>query len=127
MGLAEVVIPASFWTRLKAEGLVSVGPPVTLRHAVLFRLTEAATPEETEAMAVALRALPKQVPQIAALSCGADAGLSGGNFDFSLTVDFADAAGYEAYAKHPAHQEVIARYIKPILQPGTRTAVQFSL
>ena len=63
-----------------------------------------------------------------ALSCGDDLGLAGGaNHDFVLNVDFADAAAYEVYAKHPAHVDVITSHIKPILLPGSRTAVQFSL
>lgn len=126
--LAEAVVPASFWTRLWHEGLISVAPRATVRHCVMFKFVEGATDAQKLAMAEALMGMPKKIPQIVALSCGADLGLAGGaNHDFAATVDFADAAGYELYAKHPAHVEVIQNYIKPILLPGSRTAVQFGL
>eukprot|EP00967_Tisochrysis_lutea_P072181 scaffold96136_cov37-Tisochrysis_lutea.AAC.2 len=42
-------------------------------------------------------------------------------------ADFSDEASYQKYAQHPAHLDVIDTLIKPIIEPGTRTAVQFSL
>ena len=42
-------------------------------------------------------------------------------------MDFADEAGYKKYAAHPEHTGVITRLIKPLLKPGSRTAVQYSL
>jgi len=42
-------------------------------------------------------------------------------------ADFASEEAYKVYVKHPAHLELINRLIKPIIQPGTRTAVQFSI
>jgi len=125
--LGEAVIPTSFWTRLRDEGLTSVGPAATLRHMVLFKLVEAATEAQKRAMVEALQGMPKKIPQIAGLSCGFDAGLASGNFDFGLTVDFVAGADYEVYATHPAHVEVLQNFIKPILLPGSRTALQFPL
>ena len=127
VALAAASIPHGFWTALRDEGLTSVGPPVGLRHAVLFRLLDGATEGQRRAMEEALRAMPAKIPQIVSLACGRDAGLAAGNAGFALTVDFATAADYEAYAAHPAHLEVVASFIKPIIQPGSRTAVQFPL
>lgn len=42
-------------------------------------------------------------------------------------ADFASESTYQAYASHPVHAEVIKALIKPIIEPGSRTAVQFSL
>eukprot|EP00966_Prymnesium_polylepis_P048470 1122533-Prymnesium_polylepis.1 len=94
---------------------------------VLFKLVEAATEAQKRAMVEALQGMPKKIPQIAGLSCGFDAGLASGNFDFGLTVDFVAGADYEVYATHPAHVEVLQNFIKPILLPGSRTALQFPL
>jgi D-threo-aldose 1-dehydrogenase len=125
--LANARIPAALWSRLQTVGLISVGPPVTLRHSVHLQLTPEATDEQKSAMAAALRKLPLQIFEIASLHCGLDAGLAAGNHGFCLTVDFADAAAYQVYATHPAHLEVIQTKIKPILVPGSRIAVQFEL
>jgi len=125
--LAEAPIPASFWARLKDEGLTSVGPPVTIRHAVNWNVAAHATDEQKGAMLDALRQMPKRIPQIARLACGLDEGLAGGNHSIALTVDFGDAAAFQAYASHPAHLEVIQKHIKPTMVPDSRSAVQFAL
>ncbi len=125
--LATAVIPAAFWTRLHRDGLASFAPPVALRHSVHLQLAPTATDAQKQAMVEALRALPHQIPEIAELACGLDAGLTpSGNHSFALTVDFHSASGYKVYASHPAHLAVISSHIKPILVPGSRTAVQYA-
>ena len=47
-----------------------------------------------------------------------------GNFDFAVTADFDDEAGFFAYRDDPAHREVIARVIAPVTAQGV--AVQFN-
>lgn len=70
----------------------------------------------------------RQIPELKAFSCGADAGLDPArNHDFAIAADFADEAGYKAYAKHPLHLDVIGRLIKPALAAGGRVAVQFEV
>ena len=51
--------------------------------------------------------------------------LRGGSPAGHIQVDFATVEDYNVYATHPAHVEVITKLIKPILRPGSRTAVQF--
>ena len=62
----------------------------------------------------------------AAWSSGSKASLSRAQIAFALAVDFLDMAGYKVYATHPAHLAVIEQHIKPIVVPGSRTAVQFA-
>lgn len=99
----------------------------TLRHCVLGRFTEVATAEQKEKMFDELRGLPSKIPEISSLVCGPDAGLSAGNHSFALNVEFNSDADYQVYATHPDHIKVINEFIKPILAPGSRTAVQFPL
>jgi len=99
----------------------------TLRHCVLGAFTAEATDEQKQAMLEHLQALPAKIPEIITLAVGLDCGLAEGNHDFALNVDFADEAAYKVYATHPDHQEVIVNFIRPILKPGSRTAVQFRL
>jgi len=94
-----------------------------IRHTVVFKWTAQATPEQRQAVAAELAALAPAVPSIRGFVFGADAGLAPGNFDFAVTADFDDEAGFFAYRDDSAHREVIARVIAPIV--AERVAVQF--
>ena len=100
---------------------------MALRHVVLGRFTDEATAEQKEAMLAAMRGMPSKIPEIRSLVCGLDAGLAAGNHSFAANVEFESDADYKVYASHPEHVRVINEFIKPILAPGTRTAVQFAL
>jgi len=103
------------------------GTKPLLRHCVLGCFTEEATDEQKEEMLAALRALPSAIAEISSLVVGVDLGLTPGNHAFALNVEFLAEDDYSTYATHPAHLEVIEAFIKPILKPGSRTAVQFAL
>ena len=70
---------------------------------------------------------PNLTAAVSSLVVGLDCGLAEGNHGFGLNVEFVDVAAYKVYATHPDHVEVITKFIKPILKPGSRTAVQFPL
>ena len=94
-----------------------------IRHTVLFRWKPEATDEEKQRVATELAKLPSMVPSVRAFASGPDAGLAQGNFDFAVSADFDDEAGFFAYRDDPGHREVIQRYILPIT--AQRVAVQF--
>jgi hypothetical protein len=94
-----------------------------IRHTVLFRWSAEATDEQKLQAAEEVAKLPSIVPTIRAFTSGNDAGYADGNFDFAVSADFDDEAGYFAYRDDQAHRDMIARYIVPIL--GQRAAVQF--
>lgn len=99
----------------------------TIRHCVLGAFTDEATDAQKVAMVQAMRTLPAKIPQICSLVCGLDAGLAPGNHGFAANVEFASAEDYQIYATHPEHVACLTNCIKPILKPGSRTAVQFAL
>ena len=109
----------------RARGAQMAAP--TLRHCVLGAFTDEATDAQKEEMVQAMRAMAAKIPQICSLVVGLDAGLAPGNHGFAANVDFASAEDYQIYATHPEHVAVITNFIKPILKPGSRTAVQFAL
>jgi hypothetical protein len=93
-----------------------------LRHIVMLELKDGA--DARAAIVAALCALPADIPEIAALEAHTDAGLSAGNHDIVLTVDFADEAAFRAYLAHPAHRRVLQELILPAM--AGMAAVQHS-
>jgi hypothetical protein len=93
------------------------------RHTVLLAWKQEATAEQKAEAAAQLAALPALVPAIRAFASGADARVSENTYDFAVTADFDDAAGYLAYRDDPRHVAMVARYIAPIRARGV--AVQF--
>jgi hypothetical protein len=94
-----------------------------IRHTALFKWTDEATAEQKAQVLAELSTLPPIVPSIRAFLLGPDTGIMTGNFDFAVTADFDDEAGFFAYRNDPVHREIIARAIEPIL--AQRVAVQF--
>jgi hypothetical protein len=95
-----------------------------IRHTALFKWTAEATGEQKAAVPAELGVVGPAVPSVRAFAMGADAGVAPGNFDFAVTADFDDEAGFFAYRDDPAHREVVARVIAPIT--AQRVAVQFA-
>ncbi|MBT2213790.1 MULTISPECIES: Dabb family protein [Actinomadura] len=96
-----------------------------LRHVAMFIWAEGTTTGQQEEVAARLGELPGIIPQIREYSVGADAGINPSSYDFVLVADFADRDAYLAYRDHPAHREVVDRYVTPIA--AARAAIQYEL
>jgi hypothetical protein len=94
-----------------------------IRHTVLFKWTPEASDEQKQRVATEVAKLPSIVPSVRAFVSGPDAALNQGNFEFAVSADFDDRAGYLAYRDDPGHREVVNQFIVPIL--AERAAVQF--
>jgi hypothetical protein len=93
------------------------------RHVVLFTWRPEATQDQRQTVPAELRKLPDLIAELRVYHAGPDAGVNNGNYDFAVVADFDDRAGYLAYRDHPAHREIVEKYITPIV--GTRAAVQY--
>lgn len=96
-----------------------------IRHVVVFRWSDGVSDQAKDAVRSGLASLPGQIPAIRAYRFGPDAGLADGNWDFAVTADFLDVAGYLEYRDHPEHRAVITERIAPIV--AERVAVQVEL
>ncbi len=94
-----------------------------IRHCVTLTFSPDATPAQLAALEAALGGLPAAIPEIAAYSFGRDLRLAEANASFVVVADFTTVEDYLVYRDHPAHQQVIAEHIRPILTD--RTAVQY--
>lgn len=87
-----------------------------LRHVVLFKFKDSASPADVQRVVDAFAALPKKIDAIEAFEWGTDVGvenLSQG-FTHCFLVTFRDAAGRDAYLPHPAHEE-FKKLVGPLL------------
>lgn len=94
-----------------------------IRHTALFKWTTEATDEQKAAVLAELASLPPIVQSIRGFALGPDVGVAAGNFDFAVTADFDDEAGFFAYRDDPVHRDIFSRTITPIL--AQRAAVQY--
>ena len=94
-----------------------------IRHTVVFQWNGDATQEQKQQVATEVAKLPSMVPSIRAFASGPDVGLNQGNFDFAVSADFDDEAGYLAYRDDPGHREIVRRFVLPLA--AQRAAVQF--
>lgn len=92
------------------------------RHCVLFTFNDDANEDAKAAIAAGLDQMA-MLDCVAAFTHGPDAGVSDGNWDYSVAADFADAEAYRVYATDADHLALIETWIKPNI--SARAAVQF--
>jgi hypothetical protein len=78
-----------------------------LTHAVMFTLHE---PDDASEAVARLRAMAGRIPALLDIQAGTSAG--GGAPHVLLLTRHQDAAGLQAYAEHPVHQELLT-WIRP--------------
>mmetsp|Transcript_21613 Transcript_21613/g.50209 ORF Transcript_21613/g.50209 Transcript_21613/m.50209 type:complete len:229 (+) Transcript_21613:53-739(+) len=106
--------------------------PPALRHVVMFTFKEHALAADEIAVLKAMNSLPMLVPQILRSTVGSDLRLSRGqkhpagkNRSMVWLVDFRSTSDFEAFQKHPAHAELLAKFASAI-EPESYAAIQYA-
>ena len=95
-------------------------PKKMLRHVVLFKFKDSATPEQVKEVEDAFRKLPSQIKEIKSLEWGTNnspENLAQG-FTHAFFVTFDSEAAREVYLPHPAHKafgKVLGPYLDKVL------------
>jgi hypothetical protein len=78
-----------------------------LRHVVLFKFKDDATPDQVREVVAAFGALKSRIDTIEEYEWGTDVGVENlaAGFTHCFVVSFRDAAGRDLYLPHPAHEE----------------------
>ncbi|MEJ1088150.1 Dabb family protein [Microbacterium sp. Mu-80] len=98
-----------------------------IRHVVSWKLADpdaGVRAEQAAEVARRLNALMGVVPELRAVSAGANVAYPDVNWDVTLVADVDSLDALEAYQVHPAHQEV-GVYLRSIVQ--SRVAVDFEI
>lgn len=79
-----------------------------LVHIVMFQFKEENKEANMARVKEMLDALPQKIATLRSMEVGIDVSRSERSFDMVLVSTFDDQKGLDAYAPHPAHQEVVA-------------------
>jgi hypothetical protein len=95
---------------------------MTFRHAVLINFNTDADESYRAKLAQSVNALPEVIPEVRAVACGTDAGVTNGSSDFAIIVDLDSVDDYAKYESHPAHRDLV-----DVIRQGvaSRTVVDF--
>ena len=94
-----------------------------LRHIVLLTWIDGTTLDDVGRASQALSTLPEQIDSIRRYTFGPDLGLAAGRWDYAIVADFDDVDGWATYDTHPAHEQVLADVLVPLI--AQRASVQF--
>jgi len=91
-----------------------------LRHVVLFKFKDGASPAQVNTIVEAFNQLQHQIPEIVEYQWGTDVSVEGkaNEFTHCFLVSFADEAGRDIYLPHPAHKAFV-EILKPSLDKVT--------
>ena len=95
------------WTYAAHAAETAKAPERLLRHVVLFKFKDSATPEQIKEVENAFRALPGKIPVIHSFEWGTNnspENLAQG-FTHCFFLTFLSEADRAAYLPHPAHKE----------------------
>lgn len=114
-----VVLATGFTVAMTGE---AAEPGKVLRHLVLYKFRDDATPEQVQEVIDTFAALPEKIDTIIGFEHGknvSEEGKSDG-LTYCFAVTFRDKQGLETYLVHPAHQE----YVK-VVSPRREKVVVF--
>ncbi len=117
--LVAVVLSSALAQEQRAQededAVADVAAPV--KHVVLFKFKESATPEVIAEIEAGFAALPAKIDGIIDFEWGTNSSPENLNEGFThcFIVTFKDAAARDAYLPHPAHQEFV-KVLRPHLE-----------
>jgi Stress responsive A/B Barrel Domain len=86
---------------------------VPFRHVVLYKFAEHVGEEHLTRLGSALDELRELVPGIRSVTHGADAGMVGEAFDYTVVVDVATAGDWRTARDHPAYILLVEELLTP--------------
>ena len=87
-----------------------------VEHMVMFKVKAGTPANAVAAMVTGLKGLKSRVPGIVDASVGTNFSDRSKGFTHGLFVRFQDKAALEQYLPHPAHEEVVQKFIRPITE-----------
>ncbi len=96
-----------------------------IRHIVLMNWKKSVTQDAINAISDGLNILPNKIPEILSYSHGHNTKIFKGNADYALIAEFNTEEDFKTYVFHPAHKELMAKTITPVLD--SYQSIQFNV
>ncbi len=92
-------------------------PQKMLRHVVLFKFKDGATPEQVKSLEEAFRGLRTKIKEVKGFEFGTNNSPENLNQGFThcFVATFASEKDRETYLPHPAHKAFVEEYVKPYI------------
>lgn len=94
-----------------------------IRNVVMGRLKPDADTDRLDEGLAGIVAL--DIPGMTDVRVGRDAGLRTGNWDFTITADFADATAYQTYDEDEEHNRLRREVFGPLSAEVARIQIEF--
>jgi hypothetical protein len=85
-------------------------------HTFAFRWKPNVTDEQRQRVIASIRSLQGRIPGLEGTWVGANFSPRSHGYELGGVMKFADRAALDAYARHPAHQELLA-WLMPLILP----------
>ncbi|RKN03468.1 Dabb family protein [Streptomyces radicis] len=85
-----------------------------LNHVICLRWAGGTNEAAKQAVVDGLLGLREHIDTIRSMRMGSDLGIRADNFDFASLIEFDDVDGYLTFRDHPAHQQVVRDFIRPV-------------
>lgn len=107
--MIRVFLPVVIALMLSSPLAAADPPAKALRHVVMYKFKDSATPEQVQQVVDAFAGLPKKIDAVIGFEHGTNVSKEGKSEGFThvFVVTFRDEAGREAYLKHPAHDAYV--------------------
>ena len=104
-----IVLGGSLMNALAVRSNEAKASSKVLRHLVLYKFRDDATPQQVQEVVDAFSALPKQIEGIVAFEAGTNVSTEGKSDGLThcFQVSFRDQAALDSYLKHPAHDKYV--------------------
>lgn len=110
--LLALALIGSLAAVISTDALRAAAPPANdkvLRHVVMYKFKETATPQQVQEVIDTFSALPSKIDTIVGYECGTNVSTEGKSEGLThiFVVSFKDEAGRDKYLTHPAHLEYV--------------------
>lgn len=92
---------------------------------VLFQWKEDVSADAIAALIDSIKAMKTQIPGLLDISCGENFDKGSPDYEYAVVFRFQDYQAFEVFGPHPAHENVVNNFIRPIVAKNLCVTYEF--